>query len=45
MHSLEPLLSKIHKMFNSIWNREGLPQQWKESITVPIYRKGDKIDC
>jgi hypothetical protein len=22
-----------------------LPQQWKESITVPIYKKGDKADC
>jgi hypothetical protein len=26
-------------------NKEGLPQQWKESITVPIYKKGDKTDC
>jgi hypothetical protein len=22
-----------------------LPQQWKESITVPIYKKDDKTDC
>jgi hypothetical protein len=22
-----------------------LPQQWKESIIVPIYQKGDKTDC
>jgi hypothetical protein len=22
-----------------------LPQQWKESIIVPIYKKGDKTDC
>jgi hypothetical protein len=22
-----------------------LPQQWKESIIVPIYKKGDKADC
>jgi hypothetical protein len=26
-------------------NYEELPQQWKESITVPIYKKGDKTDC
>jgi hypothetical protein len=29
---------------NSIWNKEELPEEWKESITVPIYKKGDKID-
>jgi hypothetical protein len=28
-----------------MWNKEELPQQWKESIIVPIYKKGDKIDC
>jgi hypothetical protein len=22
-----------------------LPEHWKESITVPIYKKGDKTDC
>jgi hypothetical protein len=24
---------------------EELPEQWKESIIVPIYKKGDKTDC
>jgi hypothetical protein len=37
--------SDIHKLVNSIWNKEGLPDEWKESITVPIYKKGDKTDC
>jgi hypothetical protein len=37
--------SEIHKFINSIWNKEELPEQWKESIIVPIYKKGDKIDC
>jgi hypothetical protein len=31
---------EVHKLINSIWNKEELPNQWKESITVPIY-KGD----
>ena len=22
-----------------------LPEQWKESIVVPIYKKGEKINC
>jgi hypothetical protein len=39
------LRSEVHKLSDSIWNKEELPQQWKESITVPIYKKGDKTDC
>jgi hypothetical protein len=27
----EILRSKIHKLINSIWNKEELPDQWKES--------------
>jgi hypothetical protein len=28
-----------------IWNKEELPHQWKESIVIPIHKKGDKTDC
>jgi hypothetical protein len=31
----EILLSAIHKLINSVWNKEELPDQWK----------GDKTDC
>jgi hypothetical protein len=37
--------SEIHKLNNSIWNKEELPEEWKESIIVPIYKKGDNTDC
>jgi hypothetical protein len=40
----EILYSEIHRLTCSIWNKEELPQQWKESVIVPIYKKGDKID-
>jgi hypothetical protein len=41
----ETLCSEIHNLSHSIWTGEELPQQWKESIIVPIYKKADKTDC
>jgi hypothetical protein len=41
----ETLLSAIHKLINSVWNKEELPNQWKESIIVPIHEKGDRTGC
>jgi hypothetical protein len=41
----EMLLSAIHNLINSIWNREELSDQSKESVIVPIYKKGGKTDC
>jgi hypothetical protein len=35
----------IHKLTNLIQNKQELPEEWKESVIVPIYRKGDKTDC
>ena len=37
--------SGIHKLINSIWNKEELPEQWKKSVIVPMYMKGDNTDC
>jgi sorting nexin-29 len=41
----ETLYSEIHRLICSIWNKEELPQQWKESIILPICKKGDKTVC
>jgi hypothetical protein len=41
----EILLSAIHKLINFVWNKEKLPDQWKESIIVPVHKKDDKTDC
>jgi hypothetical protein len=38
----ETLWSEIHKL--STWNKEEQSDQWKDSITVPIHKKGDKTD-
>jgi hypothetical protein len=34
------LLSAIHKLINSIWNKEELPDEWKEPIIVPVHKNG-----
>jgi hypothetical protein len=41
----EILLSAIHKLIDSIWNKEELLAEWKESIIVPVLKEGDKTDC
>jgi hypothetical protein len=41
----EILLSAIHKLIDSVWNKEEFPDQWKEYIIVPIHKKDDKTDC
>ena len=33
---------EIHKLIFSNWNKEELSDEWKESIIVPVYKKGDK---
>jgi len=34
-----------HKLIISIWNKEELPEKWKQLIIVPIYKNGNKTDC
>ena len=36
--------SEIHKIINSVWNKEEMSEEWKELIFVSIYTEGDKAD-
>jgi hypothetical protein len=38
----EILLSAINKLINPVWNKEELPDQWKDSIIVRVHKKGHK---
>jgi hypothetical protein len=31
-------MSVIQKLINCIWNKEELPDQWKESIIIPFHK-------
>ena len=33
------------ELITSIWKKEKLPEEWKDSIIVPIQKKVDKTDC
>ena len=33
---------QIHKLIIPIWKKEKLRVEWKESIKIPIHKKGDK---
>jgi len=33
---------EIYKLVTSIWKKEKVPEEWKESILVPIHKKGIK---
>jgi len=35
---------EIHKVIISVWNKEELPEEWKDLIIVSIYKKGDKTE-
>jgi len=39
------ICSKIHKLINSVWNKEELPEQWQESIIARINKKDDKTEA
>jgi hypothetical protein len=41
----EKLKSEIHNLINSIRSKEELPHRGKESIIIPVHKKGGKIDC
>jgi len=36
---------EVHKLIISVWNKEEFRDEWKESIIIPTYKKGDKTDC
>jgi hypothetical protein len=40
----ETLCSEVHKVINSIQNKEELLEQWMESVLLTVYGKGGETD-
>lgn len=41
----DALIDRLHKLLILIWNSESVPQDWKDSVVVPVYKKGSRTDC
>lgn len=35
----------LFKLFQKIWTEKTIPTEWKESLIVPIHKKGSKSQC
>ena len=35
----------MHKIFELIWVKEEMPEEWKHGLICPVYKKGDPMQC
>jgi len=35
------LLNRIYELVRQIWEEERISEEWKETIIIPMYKKGD----
>lgn len=41
----ETAVTILHSLFKKIWEREGIPAEWREGILIKLPKKGDLRDC
>jgi len=39
------LLSRMYELVRQIGEEERIPEEWKETIIVPIHKSGDRDSC
>jgi len=39
------LLNRTYELVTQIWEAERIPEEWKETIIISIYKKGDRDMC
>ena len=42
-NQLKQGVEQFAKLINSVWNKKELPEEWKESIIVPIYEIEENV--
>jgi len=38
-------LNRIYELVRQLWEEERITEEWKETIIVPIYKKGIRDRC
>lgn len=38
-------VSMLHNLLKEIWKSKQVPQDWKNSVVIPIFKKRDKTEC
>jgi len=41
----DKLLTRVYELVRQIWEEERIPEEWKETIIVPIHKRGDRDRC
>ena len=39
------LLNRMYELVRQIWEEDRIPEEWKETIIVPIHKTGDRDRC
>lgn len=42
IYATEEVTDRLYDIMNDVWKGEGFPNQWREGIICPIYKKGNK---
>jgi hypothetical protein len=43
--SITKLLNRIYELVGQVWEKERIHEEWKETIIVPIHKRGDRDRC
>jgi hypothetical protein len=41
----ETRIAWLLRIFTAAWQQEAVPDDWKQAIIMPIWKKGNKRDC